>query len=289
MKKKFVLLMCLIPSLCFAKIERVETIDDGGTGAYKAIAVTESTLKDYVIYRPKNIALAAEKEGPLAVMVFANGGCNDTSFPFKRMLSEIASKGYLVIALGSMQNSLDDRPLKKAPNEMMPQAVDWLASQQMNKESEYFQTVDINKIAFAGQSCGGAQLLAVAADPRIKTYMMFNSGMGDMSMAAASRSSLPTLHTPIIYLVGGESDIATSNAELDYDRINHVPIAFANMLDGGHSGTYESPYGGSFTRMALKWLDWQLKQKNKNSQVFLENNLEEFDGWTMKAKHFIGS
>jgi hypothetical protein len=58
------------------------------------------------------------------------------------------------------------------------------------------------------------------------------------------------------------------------------------MLNGGHSGTYESPYGGSFTQMALKWLDWQLKQKNENSQVFLESNLEGFDGWTMEAKHF---
>lgn len=275
-----------MPSLCFAKIERFESIDNGGTGAYEAIAATESEFNDYVVYRPKNIALAVEKEGPLAVMVFANGGCNDTSFPFKRMLSEIASNGYIVIALGAMQDSLDDRQLNKSPNEMMPKAVDWLASQQTNKESEYFKTVDLNRVAFAGQSCGGAQILAVADDPRIKTYMMFNSGMGDMSMAAASRSSLPALHAPIIYLVGGNSDIATSNAKLDYDRINHVPIAFANMLNGGHSGTYESPYGGSFTQMALKWLDWQLKQKNENSQVFLESNLEGFDGWTMEAKHF---
>jgi hypothetical protein len=34
----------------------------------------------------------------------------------------------------------------------------------------------------------------MASDPRVKTYMMFNSGMGGMQMAGASKKSLKQLH-----------------------------------------------------------------------------------------------
>ena len=44
--------------------------------------------------------------------------------------------------------------------------------------------------------------------------------------------------------------------------------------------------GGSFVRMAIKWLDWQLKQKNENAKIFLNNKLAQFPSWTMKAKNF---
>lgn len=260
-------------------------LDNGGSGLYPAIATSEASLPEFVVYRPDNLK-KARAGGNLPVLIFANGGCNDTSFPYERALSEIASHGYIVIALGAMQRSLDDRPLKKTTNSMMIQAIDWISVQNNKPSSAYLDNVSTDDIAIGGQSCGGAQVLAVASDPRIKTYLMFNSGIGDMSMAQATKASLTQLHKPILYLVGGPSDVATANAELDYQRINHVPVAFANHLTAGHSGTYEEPYGGSFARMAVTWLDWQLKNKPANAKVFLRNQLDMFPGWTMKAKHF---
>ena len=284
--KRYTLILTLISFLSFADAGQFKIIDDGGNGAFKSIALSDPAFENYVVYRPQNIKAAVKKEGPLPVVIFANGGCNDTSFPFEHMLSEIASHGYIVIALGAMQTSLDDRILNKSPNIMMTKAVDLLTKQTKDKTSDYFQSANMKHIAFAGQSCGGAQVLALAAEPRIKTYMMFNSGMGDMTMANASRKSLSVIHAPIIYLVGGESDIATANALLDYDRIDNTSVAFANHLSAGNSGTFEEPYGGSFSRMALKWLDWQLKQKLVNKRVFLNKELDDFPEWTMKSKHF---
>ncbi len=220
------------------------------------------------------------------MVVFANGGCNDTSLPFERMLSEIASHGYIVIALGAMQERLDDRSLSKSPNEKMPEALDWVEEQSNSEQSDYYQAVNLDKIAFAGQSCGGAQVLAMADDPRISTYLMFNSGIGDMTMSGADRDFLSQVHGPIVYIIGGESDVAFDNAQLDYERLDQVPVAFANAIDGGHSGTFEEPYGGSFATMALKWLDWQLKDQQTDAAVFLEGDLDNFPGWTMKAKNF---
>lgn len=116
---------------------------------------------------------------------------------------------------------------------MLTSAIDWIADQNTDDESDYYNRADLDNIASGGQSCGGAQVLAVASDPGIKTYIMFNSGIGDMSMAGGVRESLKNLHGPIVYIVGGPSDVATLNAELDYERINHVPVAFANLLASG--------------------------------------------------------
>jgi hypothetical protein len=41
-----------------------------------------------------------------------------------------------------------------------------------------------------GQSCGGAQVLGVAHDPRIKTCVMLNSGIGDMEMMGSTKETL---------------------------------------------------------------------------------------------------
>jgi predicted alpha/beta-fold hydrolase len=110
--------------------------------------------------------------------------------------------------------------------------------------------------------------------------------MGDMEMAEASKKSLEKLHGPILYIVGDREDVAYGNAVIDYDRINKVPVAFANLLHGGHMGTFADQYGGSFSQMALKWLDWQLKDRKETANVFTKAQLSEFEGWTMKAKGF---
>lgn len=286
MQRLFITLICLIPSLCFAKTAEYKVIDQGGSGPFSAIAATETSLGNYVIYRPKQLTAGQNPSTKLPVMVFANGGCMDTSFPFEHMLSDIASHGYLLIALGKMQNSLDDRPLNKASNSMISNAIDWISAQSVNPLSEFYLSANLEKIAIAGQSCGGAQLLATAADERITSYLMFNSGIGDMTMASADVDSLHNLHAPVIYLVGGPTDIATDNAKLDYQRINHVPIVFANHKTAGHSGTFEQPFGGSFSKLAIKWLDWQLKDKQTNATLFLQGKTADFVNWNIKAKQF---
>lgn len=261
-------------------------IDNGGSGIFKAEAVSDPTLPGFVVYRPANIKEAVVTCGSLPLVVFANGGCNDTSLPYERLLNDVASYGYLVVALGEMQDSINDRDLHKSPNEDMIRAIDWAEKMNSDKNSIYYNNVDIEYVALAGQSCGGAQVLANCEDPRVKTCIMFNSGMGDMTMAEASRESLKNLHCPILYIIGGESDIAYNNALKDYDRIENVPVAFANQLRAGHGGTFHEPYGGSFSRMTRDWLSWQFKDQRQNIDVFLRNRLSDYPDFTMKAKNF---
>jgi len=272
--------------LSYGQVIKSKVVDDGGSGKYKAIVAVEETLQDFTIYRPENIKASVKKEGKLPVIVFANGGCNNTSITHEKVLSEIASHGYIVIALGPMQMSLDDRKIEKAETTMMIEAIDWITAQNKNNKSDFYKMVDLEKIAAGGQSCGGAQVLVVAKDPRIKTYLMYNTGIGDMSMSGASKESLENFHGPVVYIVGGESDVAYANAVIDYKNIDNVPVALANLLEGGHMGTFAEEFGGSFANIALDWLDWQFKGNNNKATVFLESDLSSYPGWTMDAKHF---
>ena len=129
-------------------------------------------------------------------------------------------------------------------------------------------------------------MLANAADPRLKTCLILNVGMGKMKMADASRKSLKNLHGPILYLVGGTEDVAWKNAQMDYDAIKKTPVVLADNTTSGHGGTYEQPCGGDNSRMVRAWLDWQLKGRQEPKSLFIGGDLSGYKDWTIKHKNF---
>jgi dienelactone hydrolase len=287
MKKDALMFLCfvLLSFFGFAQILKTKLIDDGGSGPYKAIAVTDKTLADFVIYRPEAIKPANHREGKLPILVWANGGCMDSSIHHERLLTEVASHGYIILAIGKLQMTVEERAHEKTSDKELLVGIEWITIQVNDENSKYYQVADIDKIAACGMSCGGAQVMAVADDPRIKTYMMFNSGMGDLSMAGADRTSLKKLHASIIYILGGKTDVAYENALLDVERINTVPMAFTSLKGVGHGGTFDEKYGGSFALLTLDWLDWQFKEKD-NAEIFLKGDPLKYPDWTMKTKNF---
>ena len=268
------------------KILKMKAPEGGGRGRFQAVAVTEKSLPDFVVYRPANMEAATRRGAKLPVMVYANGGCMNTSIHQEKMLIEIASHGYVIIAIGEMQNYPHDRREASTPASMLTDAINWMEAQSKDETSLYYNRVDMDKVAAAGHSCGGAQVLAVADDPRLKSYLLLNSGMGKMEMAGASAKSLKKLHAPIIYMIGGPSDVAHGNALIDYKSIKKVPVVFADMTEAGHGATFAQPYGGAFAQMVIRWLDWQLKGRAENAPIFLQADLKDFPGWTMEAKNF---
>lgn len=106
-------------------------------------------------------------------------------------------------------------------------------------------------------------------------------GMGKMEMAGASRKNLKELHAPIIYMTGGEGDVAYRNAEMDYNSIKNVHAVWADNAQAGHGGTYNQPFGGSFGKMVVDWLDLQLKGNAGNAANFIKTN-DFYKEWTIK-------
>ena len=265
------------PSVSF---EQMKVVEYGGSGPNKSVAVREKSLTDFVVYHPMDMR---EK---MPVLVFCNGGCMDTSIGYENMLNDIASYGYIVVAIGELQMFAQHEKDQHTPSSMVVKALDWISRQATDPASPYYNKIDTDRIAAAGHSCGGAQVLANAADARLKTYLILNAGMGEMTMADANAKALKNLHGPILYLVGGKSDVAWPNAQMDYKAIKKTPVVLADNTQSGHGGTYEQPNGGANARMVRAWLDWQLKGKNEHEKLFLGGDLTDYEGWTIMHKNF---
>jgi hypothetical protein len=170
-------------------------------------------------------------------------------------------------------------------------AIDWAIAQNGDPSSPFYNKVDVTKIAVSGMSCGGLQTLEIAPDPRVTTAIVCNSGIiggggGMPGMPALTKDHLNKLHTPTLYLLGGESDIAYNNGMDDFARINHVPVFVANM-DVGHGGTYAQPHGGEFARVATAWYQWQLKGDQEAGKLFTgsPSGLSHSTVWTVDKKN----
>ncbi len=277
--------------LVFEGEKESRVIEDGGTGEYPAIMMTEPSLTTHTIFRPADISVFG-KENKLPVIAWGNGACYNSPWEHVNFLNEIASHGFLVVATGSMPEEKGEQVKDKSRSEQLLDAIDWAIAQNNDSKSPYYNKIDTTKIAVSGMSCGGLQVLEVAADPRITTIGVFNSGVlkdpgdGMPGMPRVNKDQLQKIHTPVLYLLGGKSDIAYENGMDDFRRINHVPVFMGN-LDVGHGGTYSDPHGGEFARVATHWYKWQLKGDRKAGKLFTGNpgGLSRSKGWTIDKKN----
>jgi len=302
MKKNFIcLIVQLIFGICFSnpllaqeantsKLPVFKVVGDGGTGAYSAIMYTDCSLLTHTLFRPKDLSAFGEKN-KLPIIAWGNGACANSPSGHINFLSEVASHGFLVIAIGPMPQEGQSGGGQTTSSQMLD-AINWAIAQNSNKASEFYNKIDISKIAVSGMSCGGLQTLEVAPDPRITTAVICNSGIigdpgnGFPGMPQLTKDHLTKLHTPTLYLLGGEKDIAYNNGMDDVNRINHVPVFVANM-DVGHGGTYGQPHGGEFAKVATAWFKWQLKDDKEAGKLFTGNpcQLSQSSIWKVQKKN----
>jgi enterochelin esterase-like enzyme/predicted alpha/beta-hydrolase family hydrolase len=264
-----------------------EILENGGTGSYPAIMVSEPTLPTHTVFKPQDLTKFDQKN-KLPIIAWGNGACFDSPWEHVNFLNEVASHGFLVIAIGTMPKQTDVR----SKSHKLLDAIDWAIDQNSDPGSPYYQKLDTDKIAVSGMSCGGLQTIEVAGDLRITTVGVFNSGVlgnpggGMPGMPQVTKEQLNNIKVPTLYLLGGESDIAYGNGMDDFNRINHVPI-FVGNLDVGHGGTYAQPYGGEFARVATHWYKWQLKGDKEAGKLFTGKTpgLSKSEGWKWDKKN----
>jgi hypothetical protein len=246
--------------------------DTAGTGPYPAVKRTDPAFPDHVLYQPADLSkLGARK---LGVLVWGNGACSDDGASVRFHLAEIASHGYLVIAPGRALTGPGAPPRPQTPPPPGPlgirtttaqvaAGIDWALAENARKGSPYFGRIDPRLVAVSGHSCGGLQALEIAADPRVHAVIVHNSGVfkdgtNPIRGITIDKAALRRLHTPVLYIMGGPSDIAWPNGTDDFDRIDTVPAMLAS-LDVGHGGTFQDANGGRVTPVDVAWLEWQLR------------------------------
>jgi len=79
----------------------VRTVEDGGTGPYKAIMYTDNSLTTHTVLRPNDLSVFG-KSLKLPIIAWGNGACANSPWEHINFLSEVASCGFLVIAIGPM-------------------------------------------------------------------------------------------------------------------------------------------------------------------------------------------
>jgi hypothetical protein len=131
-------------------------VEDGGTGPYTALMVTDSTLATHTIFRPKNLNVIG-KGNKLPIIAWGNGACTNSPWEHVNFLSEVASHGFLVIAIGPMPAE-GQRGGGRSTSSQLTDAINWAIAQNNNKASQYYHKIDIAKIAVSGMSCGGLQV-----------------------------------------------------------------------------------------------------------------------------------
>jgi dienelactone hydrolase len=256
-----------------------------GSGPYPATREEPASLPTHTVYRPADLA----KTPKLPVVLWANGGCRNTSVEFTRFLGELASHGYLVIAVGRSnipflvihgsiaavadQKDANGNALIIGDPAYMIKGLDWAIAENSRRDSPLYGKVDISKIATMGQSCGGPQAFKAAHDPRVTTVVALNSSFptqGAPGMVGGTNDGwlAEKLAIPAALFNGGPADGGFAGAEQCYKALNpKLPSLKASLTSVGHTGAYPMP-DLRWSTAILAWLDWQLKGNAQVAHTF---------------------
>ena len=260
------------------------------TGSHAVVIEHDQALATHTIYRPATLGPSRHP-----VLVWGEGGCAKDGLQFPEFLNEIASHGVIVIAdgppvgrtapgggaapgAGGAQGARGtgtapaaggapaagartggDQGRGGAPRVMtdgtaLVQAIDWIARESNDPASRFYHKVETNRVAAMGMSCGGLMSYGAAADPRVATVGIWNSGL-----LQPDDKIFASLHSPVIIVTGGESDIAYANGKRDFETMpGKIPVFYGVHPSVGHGGTYNEDNGGAFGVAAVAWLRWHL-------------------------------
>jgi len=260
-------------------------------GPYAVSVISEPTLTTHTVYRPTDLSPFTAGQR-LPIVAWGNGACSNAGLLFETFLTHIAGHGFLVIASGPKDAPLPafasrvpgqarSQPDPNAgiaagstKDEDLIKAIDWAIAENGKSGSAYAGRLDPQKVAVMGQSCGGLQATAVAGDPRIKTVVIWNSGVFNepnggrgATLSGARKESLAKFHAPVAYFLGGPTDLAYANGKNDFSRLTTVP-AFLGSIHSGHGGTYMHPGGGWFGEVGVAWLKWRLNGDQSAAKYF---------------------
>jgi hypothetical protein len=275
-----------------------------GSGPYPAMQLAEPGLPDHVVYRPRDLSRLDGKKLP--ILLWGNGGCSDDGTSARLHLSEIASHAYLVIAPGKIRSGPGAEAAPPAPpppapggglpwikttTEQVMAGLDWALAENRRQGSPYYGKLDPAAVAVAGHSCGGLQAIVAGADPRVRTVIVQNSGIfadgtNPIPGLTVDKSMLRKLHTPILYVLGGPSDIAWPNGTDDFAKIDYLPAVLVSA-DVGHGGTFGQPNGGGVATIVTDWLAWQLRGDHRAGRMFRgpDCSLCDAPGWKIEQKN----
>ena len=158
-----------------------------GTGPFLAILEQDPSLPTHTVYRPQDLS---KVKGKLPIIAWGERGCANNGLSHRNFLMEIASHGYLAIAIGppialpaqgkgapkggdGKQGAPNGDAKQGAPkgagkqaaagpatkSSQLLDAINWALAENGRKGSPYHGELDPSKIAVMGMSCGEDSVL----------------------------------------------------------------------------------------------------------------------------------
>jgi len=243
----------------------------GKVGAYSVGIIEDAAFPNRTVYVPQNVPNGTR----VPIFAWQNGSCRLYGRMYQAFLHEIASHGFLVIANGPRDALDPGRSTADRQIDSVKYARKWANAP---------FTVDKDKIAFGGHSCGGGETsrnLAQLNRGQVTTGLIFNS--------VGQNEDLRRTNVPLLLVHGGKTDTeARATEAFNYvQRANSdLPIALVG-LQTGHLGSFWWPRGGIYAETAVKWLNGYLKN-NRTDKAFFEGGRRSpaaTRGWAISSNN----
>jgi predicted alpha/beta-hydrolase family hydrolase len=246
----------------------------------------------YTVFRPSDPGSVGRT---LPVVVFGNGACAHTdNSEVTRALTFIASHGFVVVDEGSVNGSANGLSSGSVQPSLLTGAITWAQNENVRSGAPLYQRLDLSRVATAGHSCGGLEALVAGEDPRVKAVISLDSGFFADGSFGYPRSELTKLHTPVLFMDGGSSDIAYANTQANYDLVTVQAIlaeqsqaGHAGFIDGLRNGGTDASMIGEGMTVVVQFLDFQLNGNAAAKSYLLgASGLATKPSWTVRSKNF---
>ncbi|OMQ16240.1 hypothetical protein A7K94_0203900 [Modestobacter sp. VKM Ac-2676] len=244
-------------------------------------------LPGHTVYRPADLADLPRRSLP--VVVYGNGACATSNLSAITFLTGLASQGYVVVANGA----LGEFPVPSTPEtttarpEALVSAAQWAIGSKAARK-QFGGRVDATRVGVLGHSCGGVEALAAGTDPIFGAVAGFNTGYSpEPRFGGYGRDLLADLHSPVLLVDGGPTDVAYQNTIDNYALLD-VPAVRASNATAGHGGLVSGSQATTGWQVAADWFDHVLREDPTAGERFTgaECGLCTTDGWTVETTGF---
>ncbi|WP_318210239.1 MULTISPECIES: chlorophyllase/cutinase-like alpha/beta fold protein [unclassified Streptomyces] len=238
--------------------------DWGRTGPYEVDVDIEAV---HTFYYPRTMGQSGERH---PVIIWGNG-TGAVPGIYSSLLRHWASQGFIVAAANTPTSNFAIS---------MRAGIDVLEHRNADSSSRFHGKVDLDHIASAGHSQGGAAAVNAAVDPRVDTAVPIQPGpLTDPDL----------MDEPVFYLAG-QRDLTVWPALVKalYRDTDHVPAVYGEVRGAGHLSSIGD--GGDFRAPTTAWLRyWLLGDENARGMFFgpgcgycVDSDL--WSGWDRNAK-----
>jgi hypothetical protein len=196
---------------------------ENNVGPQAGVGVDGGAPPTFTLVRPTDL-----RQGGLChpVITWGNGHGTTPSL-YARLLNQLASHGFVVIASNSSQVSMGDPP-------PMLVGVTWVLEQNSDPTSVLYQRIDTAHIGASGHSEGALSTMRAGADARIVTIAPIEGSMATKS-----------LHGPALLMCGGmDTTLPCDGHVTSFNGITNQPVMLADQLAATHTSWVGGGAGG---------------------------------------------